>query len=254
MKPFTRIGYLLFPPRCAACGKLQRPPIGKERPGALCPDCAEKFEKALRKECGACGLPMYLCQCVPPAMKRAGITEYVKLVPYGEAKELAVSRRLVLFMKDHARRDVFFFVANELKPCVADALRRSAARFQRDGQALPDTVIAYLPRQKRTVRMVGHDQAKELARALSAVTGIPVAGLLSRVRRTDTQKGLSATERMKNLSGAFAAEGAAGLRVLLVDDVVTTGAGMVHGAKALMCAGAAEVLAVSVALTPKRNR
>ncbi len=253
MKLLSKLGALLFPPRCAACGKLQRPPKGDEAPLTLCPDCAGNFEKALRAECHECGLPTYLCQCVPAVMAKAGITEYVKLVPYGETKELRVPRRLVLFMKDHARRDVFFFVANELKSGVADALRRSAARFQRDGTPLPDTVIAYLPRQKRTARQVGHDQAKELSHALSKVTGIPTADLLSRTRRADMQKGLSAEERMQNLSGVFTAGNAAGLRVLLVDDVVTTGAGMMHGAKALLRAGAAEVIAVSVAHTPKRK-
>lgn len=253
MKLLSKIGYLLYPPRCAACGKLQRLPVGGGEVAALCPDCAGKYEKALRIECRECGMPMYQCQCVPQAMRRAGVSEYVKLAPYGGAEEVFVPRRLVLFMKDHARRDVFSFVANELKAGVADALRRSAARYCKAGQVLPDTVITYLPRRKQTVRLVGHDQAKELARALSAATGIPAETLLTRVRRTETQKELSATERMQNLAGAFTAGNVGKRRVLLVDDVVTTGAGMVHGAKTLLRAGAAEVIAVSVAHTPKQK-
>lgn len=243
---------LLFPPRCAACGKLIRPVENDGRlPGTLCPDCAVAFEAATRKECRECTLPFYLCRCMPGVMQRAGVSEYVKVVPYMAGGELCVPRRLVLFMKDHARRDVFSFAAGELKAGIVDALRRSAARYQKDAQPLPDTVIAYLPRDRGTVRVMGHDQAKELARALSAVTGIPVKEALTRVRKTEKQKNLGANERMENLRGVFAAKDVRGLRVLLVDDVVTTGAGMTNAAKALYDAGAAEVLAVSFAYTPK---
>lgn len=251
MKPFF-LKTLLFPPRCAACGKLMRPVENDGRlPGTLCPDCAAAFEAATRKECRVCTLPFYLCRCMPGVMQKAGVSEYVKVAPYTAGGEPRVPRKLVLFMKDHARRDVFTFAAGELKAGIADALRRSAARYQRDAQPLPDTVIAYLPRDRSTVRVMGHDQARELAKALSAVTGIPVRAALTRVRRTETQKNLGANERMENLRGAFAAKDVRGLRVLLTDDVVTTGAGMTNAAKALYDAGAAEVLAVSFAYTPK---
>lgn len=253
MKAFSLMKQLLFPPRCAACGKLLRPMSTGGEPATLCPDCALELEKATRRECRNCGFPFYLCQCVPKAMSHAGITEYVKAVPYGTEAETRVPRRLILFMKDHARRDVFSLAAEELKAGVADALRRSAIRYKNDGLPLPDTVIVYLPRDSHTVRMIGHDQAKELARALSVCTGIPVVRALTRVRHTGRQKELFAAERMKNLEGAFLAQSVQGLRVLLADDVVTTGAGMTHAAKALYHAGAAEVLAVSFAYTPKEQ-
>ena len=82
MKPFF-LKTLLFPPRCAACGKLMRPVENDGRlPGTLCPDCAAAFEAATRKECRTCTLPFYLCRCMPGVMQKAGVSEYVKVAPY----------------------------------------------------------------------------------------------------------------------------------------------------------------------------
>ena len=151
MKP-SFLKALLFPPRCAACRKLMRPVENDGRlPGTLCPDCAAAFEAATRKECRECTLPFYLCRCVPAAMQKAGVSEYVKVAPYMACGEPRVPRKLVLFMKDHARRDVFAFAAGELKAGVADALRRSAARYQRDAQPLAryrDRISAERPRHR----------------------------------------------------------------------------------------------------------
>lgn len=88
-----------------------------------------------------------------------------------------------------------------------------------------------------------------LARAL----GIPLEKrALRKTRVTHTQKGLSAAERLQNLRGAFCVRNAQrieGRRILLVDDVITTGATISTCAAALMQAGALEVFAVAAAHT-----
>lgn len=91
----------------------------------------------------------------------------------------------------------------------------------------------------------GFNQAEQLACGLAAVTGIPVnTRVLSRVRYTDTQTALNRRNRQVNMAKAFAAERVEhlqGCRVILVDDVLTTGATTGACARQLMAAGASRV-------------
>lgn len=95
----------------------------------------------------------------------------------------------------------------------------------------------------------GFNQSRELALYLSSAYGIPVcAPLLKKIRITADQKWLGGQERKKNLHRSFkAAPEAAGRRIILVDDVVTTGATLSACAQALKKAGAVKVYAVTAA-------
>lgn len=90
-----------------------------------------------------------------------------------------------------------------------------------------------------------------MARRLGQITGLPVdTASLRKIRKTKRQAGLKREERKMNLIGAFAVShpgGIEGKRVLLVDDIITTGATVSCCAVALLKAGAAEVTAVSLA-------
>jgi ComF family protein len=105
----------------------------------------------------------------------------------------------------------------------------------------------------------GYNQSELLARQLSAAISLPYdAGVLRRSRPTAAQTHLSAEERRRNVAGAFVAGATLpkGTRVLLVDDVLTTGSTASACATALRSAGAAGVAAVTVAraLGPDRSR
>jgi ComF family protein len=102
----------------------------------------------------------------------------------------------------------------------------------------------------------GFNQAELLARALSARTGLPVVGALRRARSTPAQAGLSNQGRRENVARAFAparaASRLAGKRILLVDDVMTTGATAAACAAALKRAGAKRVALLTVARVDRR--
>ena len=99
----------------------------------------------------------------------------------------------------------------------------------------------------------GYEPPELLAVPLARALGIPLEKrALRKTRVTHTQKGLSAAERLQNLRGAFCVRNAQrieGRRILLVDDVITTGATISTCAAALMRAGALEVFAVAAAHT-----
>jgi predicted amidophosphoribosyltransferase len=98
------------------------------------------------------------------------------------------------------------------------------------------------------MRSRGYNQAAELAQALARSGGFPLGlDVLRRSRETGAQSDLPPESRAANVRGAFQARGVAGRRVLLVDDVFTTGATLGAAAEALVAAGAQSVQAVTFA-------
>ena len=236
---------LLSPPRCLSCEERLPLVPGKAAP-PLCPACAMAWESALRAQCKNCFSAYPECRCVTPAMQKAGVTALVKLAPYGEGGDSRVIRHMVTTLKHSKRKRLLLFLAAELAPGIREML--SAENIKP-----ADCVLTFLPRAGRGVRRYGTDQAKALAEALSTATGIPAERLLKRRRDGRPQKELGAAARMKNLERAFSPVGdPKGRTVLLCDDLVTTGAGMATSARILAAQGAARVLGVSVAVTPKK--
>ncbi len=98
----------------------------------------------------------------------------------------------------------------------------------------------------------GFNQADLLARSLGRGTGIPVVRVLRRVQPTATQAGLSNSARRRNVASAFRSRSVAGRRILLIDDVMTTGSTATSCAMALKRAGAKRVALLTVARVDRR--
>ncbi len=111
----------------------------------------------------------------------------------------------------------------------------------------PDVVVP-VPLAPRRERYRGFNQARSAAEALAEALGVPLAdGLVRRTRDTKPQAMLGAVERRRNLDHAFVLAGAAPPRVLLVDDVTTTGTTLSLVAAVLRAGGATHVFAVAMA-------
>ena len=238
---------LFFPPRCAACKQLLAP-LDEH---VLCASCWEQFAREMITQCDQCFLPMHTCRCVPSQMAKRGIRAYIKLAPYGDKRGRSVTARMVLGVKKHPNKRLFRFLATELAVGVRAAI--TADERTREKQGLPPlkTTVCFLPRNRAAVRRYGLDQAELLAKELAKTLEYPFMPLLSRTKDTAPQKTLSAKARAENLANAFKKVTLnEPLRVLVVDDVVTTGAGMAEAAKMLENA---EIFAISVAFTEKRG-
>lgn len=150
------------------------------------------------------------------------------------------------------KRDARPRLARHLAPALASALRELA----RSTGAAPASLVAVpVPSSTKSLRARGF-------RVVDLVTrraGVRPFRLLRMQRTAADQRGLGRIERLENLRGgmyAHAAGGlpAAGLRVAIVDDVVTTGATLIEAARALRAAGAVVVGAATIAATPLRGR
>jgi predicted amidophosphoribosyltransferase len=127
----------------------------------------------------------------------------------------------------------------------ADELRTAVLAAKRPAGELQLAGLVTLLRTRRLAR--GSSSAHGLARELAAGLGLPCRSLLRRTRATRMQNELPPGERRRNVQGVFRAVATAGRRILLVDDVTTTGATLAESAAALKEADAAAVHAVVVA-------
>ena len=141
-------------------------------------------------------------------------------------------------------------------------------RIQTLSQPLAEFLAAALPLEERFDAVTpvplhwrkqwqrGFNQSELLARTIARRRGIPVVRALGRARYTQTQAGLSNTERRRNVAAAFrcrrAATTLAGRRVLLIDDVMTTGSTAAACARMLKQAGVASVVLATVARVDRR--
>jgi ComF family protein len=107
-----------------------------------------------------------------------------------------------------------------------------------------------VPLHPTRLRTRGYNQSALLAKVVSDSLGVPMVEAASRVRATDQQARLSGAQRVANVDGAFAVSPGfdpAGMHLILVDDVITTGATINSCARALVAGGAASVRAVTLA-------
>lgn len=224
----------LFPPACPLCSRTF--PCSWSEP--FCSGCLQGFLPLPDAHCPRCALPfsaaagsVHLCgHCSrkPPP--------YTKVYSAG-------------LYQQELRRAIHQFKFNNavgLDRPLGVLLERALAK------PLAIDLILPVPMHRRRLRQRSYNQALLLARELGRLRGLPVASrLLLRVKQSAPQQGLTARERESNLRGAFeVVKKLGGARVLLVDDVMTTGATARECAEVLLDAGATAVEVAVVGRAP----
>jgi len=221
---------VLLAPVCGAC---EQPLLHPTR-GCICSDCWKAVVAIAPPLCPRCGGHL-----APPLLPGAVCGPCVRSQPF-VARAAAIGphtgalRSIVHALKYDGRRSIAHPLGALMRTAGADLMRHCEV-------AVP------VPLHASRHRARGFNQAEDLARCI----GLPVVRALARVRDTDTQTALPASDRHANVADAFRptrrARPLRGAVVLLVDDVRTTGATLDACAHALKEAGVAEVLALTAA-------
>lgn len=207
---------------------------------AFCRSCREKYLASRMGICPECSLEAEKCRCMPPLLKKDKAVSLRKLFFYSKNRSSEPQNRLIYYLKRNRSKRVSAFVAGEALPLINAELSRL------DISEIP--LIVGVPRSRGAFTEYGFDQADMLCRAICDRCALEYCKVLKRRRGGRAQKSLTAGERRKNIKNLIYADKTLsdkikGRTVILIDDVVTTGASMsacIHilkecGAKNIVC-------------------
>lgn len=215
---------------CVACGALRT----DDEAGLLCRACGEELAKPLAARCPGCGAEGWrsLCPECSAKLPRDFLAGYA---PYGYA---GAAGSLVRRLK---------------YDCVCEAAEPLAQAMSACLPPEPFDALVPAPLNRLRERERGFNQARVLCEAVGRRLNLPVLDALERVRYTKTQTHLSAEEREKNVANVFrCSRDVSGLRIILVDDVRTTGATAKSCAQTLRAAGAQRVILLTATVAAHR--
>jgi len=211
---------LLLPQRCLICSGL-----GPQ----VCAGCRSALRRIEPPLCDRCGAPTAwpVRRCAECTGRRLAFVSARAAVEYDESV-----RRLVAAWKERGLR--------RLAKVAAEMVAQTVARPG-------GSCVTFVPADPDRRLRRGHHAAERLAAELSVAWELPLVPLLRRARGSSRQRGLSQAARRRNVAGAFRAEGICNSRLVLVDDVYTTGSTAAAAASALRKNGARTVEVVTFA-------
>jgi competence protein ComFC len=233
---------VFYPDQCFICSV----PIARRQDCGICSACWNKVLnlKIVPPRCSSCGLPFQSFQDTSEFLCGSCI---LQMPPYSGARSFgyytAELSNVIQEMKFHGRRDL----VGHMAPLLTEIFFENWSREDFD-------LVVPVPLHPRRKRERGFNQSELLARSLAAQSGVPFCDALMRIRPTIPQIGLSDAHRQENVRKAFRCRDAANMtdqRILLIDDVMTTGATVSSAAQAMLEEGAMRISILTVARAGK---
>ena len=227
---------LLFPPSCPTCGATLPDPDRD----LFCADCRSGIQTVTNPLCPSCGFP----HTTPQGADHLCEECILSVPPFSVARSMGIYRATLL--------DAIHLFKYHGKISTGEALGRMMAQISYDSLAIGNySLIIPVPLHPKRLRERGFNQSLILARQVSKRFSIPLDFLaLKRTVHTEAQVRLSGRARRVNVRGAFSVPDRGrvrGERIVLIDDVYTTGSTVRECARVLLHSGAREVAVLTLA-------
>ena len=240
---FDFLKKLVFPPSCACCGE-RLDIFGHECTDALCRKCRGDWESAKLRICKACGMESVDCVCTGKKFDNSRLLSIFKFGNGGSAD------RFIYVLKRKSNKRFFSFAIDELYKRLRSEEKLMLIDFS-------DAYFVNVPRSRKAILEYGFDHAEILARGVAGRIGAKYIPALGRRGGGKAQKKLGSDARSKNVSGKFMYDedgDLGGKRVVIVDDVVTTGATVAEAIRVLRENNAGEITVLCLARTGNSNK
>ena len=230
---------VFFPAGCRICEQL----LSTASRVPICEECLDSFQKTPQRRCETCGLPL-------PTLSPAEAAQV--LCPACQEKTYAFEKARAYGIYSGALTQAILLLKWErIEPLGALFAERLMEVIQQEGSTLAADLVVPVPLHRARERERGYNQAGLIAKPLARKLSLPYkAVLLMRTRPRPNKQALSIKERWESVRGAFATRPGSQVdnkRVLLVDDVMTTGATLDACSSALLESGAKSVVGLTVA-------
>lgn len=237
-KLWNRITNMIFVKKCASCKELL--PYDYEE--KLCLKCLGEWYLQKNELCPICHKEQIFCRC---AFGKESVDSLRHLVLYQHDDKGKVSNKVVYALKKSNDENVFDFVAGEMVDNIIDTKR------------LDNTVVTGVPRNPNSIKEYGYDHAKKLAKKVAEILDLKYVDVLYHSGGLREQKSLNKQQRELNAKRKcyIVPEKTVlikGKRILLVDDMATTGAMTGACAQLLKENGAIEVNCILAAKNPNK--
>ncbi len=232
MKKKNFLVKLLYPQRCKYCNNVID--IRRE----ICHTCENTLKKIEGNICKLCGMSINDCHCG----HKKHFYKYVCAPFYYEG----AASRAIWKLKFHNMTKLSKPLAEDMAECFYERYNGYDFDF-----------CTFVPSAKEDMKNRGFNQAELLARDFCEITGLRCEELLVKKHSTKAQHDLLSVERSGNLAGAIDLKDGVELenmRILLIDDIKTTGSTLNECAKMLLIGGAVEVFCLTVAITNKKEK
>lgn len=245
----SKISEWFVVPKCVACGEIMNLSNGENPNILMCDACAEKWIEGKTEICPKCRKTCDVCECIPELLEPSEFcrTEAPVWLAFYDSLDSGSGRtfneRIIYKFKRSYNRRLTRFFALEMSAKILTRIRNSNIQ-------LSDFILTYTPRSKQSVNEYGFDHAKKLTEEISSITGIIQIPLIRRKSGT-IQKNLNYTGRIKNAAGSYSvisskASQVKGKHIILIDDVITSGATMAACIKILFAVSAETVLPAAI--------
>lgn len=221
---------VVWPTRCVLC----------DTPGVLvCPSCALRLPYLDQLQaCGICGAAfgeLECCECNTFTLEHKGLTRFPLDGCASACMFSDATRRIVTVFKDRGELRLAHFIAYLMAACIPPAWF----------EGMPTPALVPIPARKTALRQRGYDHIELITKELQGQLRLPVREILRAEKRRD-QRALNAQERLENMRGSFSLRtDAVPKKVILIDDVFTTGATLFAAADTLRDAGCETVYALT---------